>query len=105
MQISDDLRARRRDRVRQIEWESQMPPGPAPSHHHHRRPSVPREERLISERGWDEERERIVEKEWYDRRIPQPPRPALPAPPPPPAPPPLPRSRVVEKEKVVIVRD
>jgi hypothetical protein len=63
---------------------------------------MPREERapprpLLSEKPWDEERERIVERQWYERRTPT--RPSLPPPPPPP-----PAPKVVEKEKVVIIR-
>ena len=99
VQISDDLRSRRRDRVRGIEWESSRPRAPLG-------PPPPRDEpKLLSERAWDEERERIVEKEWFDRRSPRPPAALPPPPPPPPMPPFMPRPRVVEKEKVVVVRD
>ena len=88
MHISDDIRTRRRERIRQIEWEAKMPKEEP------RSPARP----MLAERPWDEERERIVEREWYDRRTPVRP----PLPPPPPRPPVEPR--VVQKEKVVVIR-
>ena len=87
--ISDDLRARRRDRIRQIEWEQKHPPE-AP-----RSPARP----MLADRPWDEEREKIVEREWFEKRRPE--RPPLPPPPPKP---PGPGPRIVEKEKVVVIR-
>lgn len=83
--ISDDMRARRRDRIRQIEWEQKHAPEPP------RSPARP----MLADKPWDEEREKIVEREWYDRRRERPPLPPMP----PPAP------KVVEREKVVVVRD
>ena len=99
VQISDDLRARRRERVRQIEWENKMPP--APEHHHHHLPHTPTRP-MLPERPWDEER--IVEREWYDRRPPMRPQIASPPPMPPPPPAPRERDRVVEKDRVVVIR-
>ena len=88
---TEELRSKRRERIHQIEWEQKMPvPEPAP-----RAPS----RTMISERSWDEEQERIVEKEWYDRKSP---RPTI-MPPMPPPPPPMPRP--TERERIVIVKE
>ena len=55
---------------------------------------------MLADKPWDEEREKIFEREWYDRRRPE--RPPMPPPPPRTPQPPLPK--VVEKEKVVVIR-
>lgn len=84
VKVSEDLRIRRRERIRQIEWESQMPG------QHERLPSRAR----LPERPWDEEREKILEREWYDRRSS---RPSLPLP--------VPETRFIEKERIVVIRN
>ena len=50
---------------------------------------------IYAERPWDEERERIVEREWYDRR---PPRSVI-------MPGPLSSPRLIEKDKIVVIRN
>ena len=79
------MRHRRRDRIRQIEREQK----------HIEAPRSPA--RMLADRPWDEEKEKIVEREWYDRRSKHE-RPPMPPPAKSPAP------RVVEKEKVVVIR-
>ena len=115
VKISDDIRARRRERIRQIEWEKKMPPAPRPFP----RPHIeePRTPRMIQDRGWDEER--IVERDFYERRSPRNDRENHQPFPRPPMPPPLPQivqlsgpgasprgERVMEREreKVVVIR-
>ncbi len=64
----------------------------------------PRPGKLLSERAWDEEHERIVEREWFDRKSPprerERERMTIPMPPAPPS-----RPKIVEKERVIVLRE
>lgn len=91
VQISDDIRRDRKERIRQMEWEQRHPPRPAlpPA------PPVPQ----IAHKPWDEER--IIEREVVYNRSPKPLR--LPRPPPPPPGPPR-RDGTVKEQVEVIIR-